>query len=103
MSHQPQVSGLNPNASPFENPTKMSLYVGANDTTLLQTAHAHVYNPSKPDSTLKICVVLDTGSQRSYVTDRVKDVLHSEPEETQRVCIAQARVAHKVSRLYDWA
>ena len=85
---QSRTSGLNPDAASFEVPTTASMYVGADKTTLLQTAQVLVYNLREPESLLKIRAVLDTGSQKSYVTDRVKDVLRLDPEETQRMSIA---------------
>ena len=42
---------------------------------LLQTAIAEVYNPKNPSSTLKLRLILDSGSQRSYLTEEAKNSL----------------------------
>ena len=39
-------------------------------TLLLQTARADVYNPLTPQSLIKVRLLLDSGSQRSHVTNR---------------------------------
>lgn len=45
-----------------------SLCVNAKHTILLQTARAMVFNPEVPQSTMEVRIVLDSGSQRSYIT-----------------------------------
>ena len=72
-------SGLNTNASEFTSITT-ALYVDVNKTIFLQTALALVYNPCFPQSSLKVRIVLDSGSQRSYVSNRVRDALSLVPE-----------------------
>ena len=42
---------------------------------LLQTAHAHVFKCSNPEKIREIRLIFDSGSQRSYVTDRLVDSL----------------------------
>ena len=49
-----------------------SMYTNANTSILLQTAWAIVYNPNQPHLTTEVRLILDSGSQRSYVTDKVK-------------------------------
>ena len=62
---------LNPNATPFEStPTTNTLCANNVKTILLQTARARVYNPSTPQSTIEMHVLLNSGSQRSYMTER---------------------------------
>ena len=39
---------------------------------LLQTAKATVYRPGKPHRRMTARIILDGGSQRSYVTERIK-------------------------------
>ena len=93
---------LNPDAPTYEVLTSNSsstLYVGADKTTLLQTARAVLYNPNRPDSIVKVRAILDTGSQRSYVTDGVKQALSLETEEVQQLSIATFGAAgHKSQR-----
>ena len=47
-----------------------------------------MYNPCFPQSSLKVRIVLDSGSQRSYVSNRVRDALSLFPKKQQRVSIA---------------
>ena len=46
------------------------------NTVLLQTGKATVYNPGNSHRKLTIGIILDGGSQRSYVTERVRDALN---------------------------
>ena len=56
-----------------------SMYTNANTSILLQTARAIVYNPNQPHLTTEVRLILDSGSQRSYVTDKLKHTLALEP------------------------
>ena len=78
--------GLNPEAAAYKS-TSTSLYVDASNTVLLQTAQTVVYNLTAPQSPLQVRAILDSGSQKSYVTSRVKDALSLKPEGEQRVSI----------------
>ena len=67
-----------------ENPT--ALYVGTSTPILLQTATAVVSKPGQPGQ----CVarlILDSGSQRSYVTTRVREQLNLPTERRQTIAI----------------
>ena len=83
-SHKPT---LNPEATPFTTPPTTSLYVNANKTVLLQTARTIAYNPDTPQSALEVRAILDLGSQRSYVTNRVKNALSLSPTGKQHMSI----------------
>ena len=54
---------------------------------MLQTAQAIAFNPNHPNRSLLVRIVLDTGSQRSYVTDRVKRELSLKPDGQQSMSI----------------
>jgi hypothetical protein len=54
---------------------------------LLRTARAHVHNPSDPHRTLEVRLLLDGGSQRSYITDRVGKFLALKPSDEHRLSI----------------
>ena len=45
-------------------------------TTLLQTAICVILNPPYPEKETKVRVVLDQGSQRSYITNQLKEKLN---------------------------
>lgn len=57
---------LNPNAAPFE--STATTVANETKTVLLQTAQAKMYNPSSTHLVYKLRVLLDSGSQRSYMT-----------------------------------
>ena len=80
-------AALNPQAPPFQTPTS-TLYVGTSKNALLQTAQVVLYSPERPSSTMKVRAVLDTGSQRLYVTEAVKKALNLELKEVQQLSIA---------------
>lgn len=81
---------LNPEATTFATapPTSTSLYVSANKSVFLQTAQAEIYNPFDPQLFMTVRVILDSGSQRSYVNHKVRDMLHLKPEALQQLSIA---------------
>ncbi len=80
-------TGLNVDAPRFSSQNTTSLYVTTSKTVLLQTAQASVCNPRQPAIRLNVRVVLDTGSQRSYITQQAARALALKPEGTQRVSI----------------
>ena len=50
---------------------------------MFQTARVMIYNPTAPHSSLQVRMVLDSGSQRSYITYGVKEALALEAEGEQ--------------------
>lgn len=81
-SNQPR-SGLNPEAAAYTPPTvteptsptvpvTKSLCTYENNHVLLQTASTMAFNPDDPSNTQRARLVLDTGSQRSYITDDLR-------------------------------
>ena len=56
-----------------ENPT--ALYVSGASPILLQTARANVYKSGSPEKRVAVRILLDSGSQRTYVTSKVKESL----------------------------
>ena len=57
-----------------ENEEKVAMLIDAKTDVLLQTADCIIFNPSET-KTLKIKALLDSGSQKTYLTDTVKDYL----------------------------
>ena len=86
-SGQAPASNLNPGATSFQIPTTVSMYIDSNKTVLLQTARTCIYNVNMPECSMEIRAVLDTGSQRSYITERAKKALKLKPEDEQRMSI----------------
>ena len=63
---------LNPSAPAFTPPRiSASLCTSSNKVVLLQTALAEISNPGDPTRVLKARIVMDSGSQKSYVTQQV--------------------------------
>ena len=80
---------LNPQAHAFISPpTSISLYLACSKAVLLQTAMAEVYNPIDSSSTQKLRVILDNGSQRSYLTNKMKNSLKLTTTRRQQLSIA---------------
>ena len=67
-----------------ENPT--ALYIGSSTPILLQTAKAVVFKPGQTGQLLAR-LILDSGSQRSYVTTRVREQLNLPTERRQTIAI----------------
>ena len=69
VTSQANKTSLNPNATTFTNLTltTTALHVGVSKSVFLQTAQTEVSNPMNPQLVAKVRVILDDGSQRSYV------------------------------------
>ena len=73
---EPPVTGLNPAASSFQPPmTTSMLLVNARGPMLLQTAKVKLVTHENPERRIEVRAILDTGSQQSHVTDKVKNAL----------------------------
>jgi len=46
-----------------------------------------VYDPRKPEASIMVRVIFDSGSQRSYITNKVKDHLSLNPRGTETMLI----------------
>lgn len=104
VSNNPMTTGsiLNPTAPVFTTPpTSTSLYVNSSQTVLLQTALVQAHNPSNPSVEVGLRVILDSGSQRSYVTRRVKDALSLVPSNKQSLSIAAFGARRGTQRSYE--
>ena len=68
-------------------PPVLSMYVATRTPVLLQTAKAQVFRQDRPSSTVNTRIIFDSGSQRSYIVSRVRDLLALPTEMTERVLI----------------
>lgn len=85
---EPPTGGLNPQAPAYApTPPTTSLWVRNDRAVLLQTARAVAFNPNDPRRSQSVRIVLDTGSQRSYVTNSVKEKLSLATEGEQCMSI----------------
>ena len=81
-------AGLNPQAPAYApTPPTTSLWVRSDRAILLQTAKVAAFNPSDPQASQLVRIVLDTGSQRSYITNSVKEKLSLVPDGEQCMSI----------------
>ena len=80
------VSNSDPHAPVFLAGTSVNLS-NIDKPVLLQTALAKLFNPGDPQCHLVVRVLFDTGSQRSYITNRVKDELSLEEKAEQRLML----------------
>ena len=53
----------------------------------LQTAQAVVYNPQQPEVKVRARIILDSGSQRTYLTNNLKNILQLPTLEKKQVSI----------------
>ena len=83
------VDGSNslPQSPPRESNGSTTLYVNASTPILLQTAKAVIYRPCQPTEKFLARHILDSGSQRSYVTTKVKNELKLPAERNQTISI----------------
>ena len=83
------ISALNPEAPPYvSNPTTKALCSSSAKSVLLQTARALIYDPRSPGSRVELRILLDGGSQRSYITEQARGVLKVDTEGEQPLSIA---------------
>ena len=68
-------------------PPVLSMYVATRTPVLLQTAKAQVFRQGRPSSTVNTRIIFDSGSQRSYIVSRIRDLLALPTEMTERVLI----------------
>ena len=103
VTSQTNKTSLNPNATTFTNltPTTAVLHVGVSKLVFLQTAQTEVSNPMNPQLVAKVRVILDNGSQRSYITYRVKEMIDLMPENTQCLSIATFGVDKTENRICE--
>ena len=85
------TSNLKPSAPEFtltEHSLRAStLCVNVGKPILLQTASAIIFNPCDSTSS-KLRIVMDSGSQHSYLTQRARDTLHLQTVARQRLANA---------------
>ena len=88
--HNPNTSlqlGLNPQTNVFSPVTTTTMCTNNTMAVLLQTARTYVYSPTSPQSTVEVRVLMDGVSQRSYVTNRVRESLSLPTEGQQKMLI----------------
>ena len=56
---------------PAHTPTT-NMFIGAKNSVFLQTARANIYKPDDNDALVKVRLIFDSSSQRSYVTESLQ-------------------------------
>ena len=80
---------LNPEAPAYTpSPATSTLCSTERKTILLQTARTVVHNPLKPGLAIEVGLLFDSGSQRSYLTERAMKLLQLKPTGRQTLSIA---------------
>ena len=77
-SHQaqlPRTSTLAATQQPRSNNSTLSMYVDSRTPVLLQTATTMVYSKSRPAVPMKARLILDSGSQKSYISADLRNEL----------------------------
>ena len=78
-----------------------NLYLNARSNILLQTACAEVSNPNSTGSSLKTRIILDLGSQRSYVTCRLSETLQLQKIRSENLLVKTFGSSSKQFRVCD--
>ena len=78
-----------------------ALYVSAATPVLLQTAKALTYKPGSSAVTVKARFILDSGSQRTYVSTRLRGRLRLLTENTERMSIKTFGSTNEKSQCVD--
>ena len=91
------VSTINPDASPLLSPTMNVLSPTGRKCVLLQTARALICNPKTPDSPVELRILLDGGSQQSYMTERARRALKVDSERARRALKVDSKGEQQLS------
>eukprot|EP00795_Rhopilema_esculentum_P000685 gene685-10393_t len=62
-------------------------FVESKPSILLQTAQAEVYNPANPGRKIIARIIFDSGSHRSYITERLRNYLKLPAVAEEHVCL----------------
>ncbi|KAL5474082.1 hypothetical protein EMCRGX_G028656 [Ephydatia muelleri] len=68
-------------------PAVMTMFVGVRTPVFLQTANVMVYRLGNPTVSHNTRIIFDTGSQRSYVVNRVRDILKLPTQRTETLVV----------------
>ena len=74
-------------SEPVQAKETTNLFTESKRSILLQTAQGEVFNIDNKDHKIIVIVVFDSGSQRSYVTRRLKDYLNLQVAAREQICL----------------
>ena len=100
QSQQPRTptSAVN---RPGTNTSTLSMYVDARTPVLLQTATTMVYKKSRPAVPLKARLILDSGSQKSYISADLRSKLKLPSEQSTTLSIKTFGAQHEKTQICD--
>ena len=100
QSQQPRTptSAVN---RPATNTSTLSMYVDARTPVLLQTATTMVYNKSRPAVPLKARLILDSGSQKSYISADLRTKLKLPSEQSTTLSIKTFGAQYEKTQICD--
>ena len=84
-----------------ESVNNSTLLVNVTSSVLLQTSDCYVLTPNE-NKAMKIKVLLDSGSQETYVSERVVKFLDLKPIDKHRVSIKTLGNQKKVEECYEY-
>ena len=87
----PSGPSLNPENASYQSSTvctSNNLCSHNTQAVFLQTARAVIQNPQDPHMSLEVRLLLDSGSQKSYLTERARELLHLDAAGEQSLSIA---------------
>ena len=87
VNTQSQATTTTTQATNTPTTTTTSMYVGAQNPVLLQTARMQVQHPSSSICSTATRAIMDSGSQRTYITRRLQDRLNLPVEGTESLQI----------------
>ena len=72
------------------------------NSVLLQIARAYIYNMAAPHHFIEVRLLLDSGSQRSYLSERVMKLLQLEPTGEYQLSSVQVKNVCRDIPLSRW-
>ena len=92
-----QRENVNPEDQPKPDHSQVTMFISSTTPILLQTAQANIYK----EKGAKVRIILDRWSQRSYITNRLKDEL-SLPVECQETMLIKRRETADLRSCLFW-
>ena len=86
LSPQPGA-GLPSNTKNNQSKPVATAFINQKSGVLLQTASAAICLPDKPEASVQARILFDSGSQKSYVSQRLKEALSLKPIHSETVVI----------------
>lgn len=93
---------LNAEAPSYNPPSSSTLCTHSDKRVLLQTAQVTAFNPDRPSKRRRVRIVMDTGSQQSYIADNMRKQLALTAAGEKRMTIATFGTAQGQERTCEY-